>query len=170
MGWDSSAARFLLVVFSGLGTLGLILGGRLADSIGRKTTTVIALVLGGVGGVGFYTLESGWQLAPAIFLASLGASMLTPSLGAHRAELFPTDVRARASGWITNVAIGGAVLGFGIGATITDSVGLPRTIVMLAFGLVISALLVLTLPETRGIDLVQDQAVPSDTTRQTPRL
>ena len=170
LGWDSSAARFLLVVFSGLGTLGLILGGRLADSIGRKTTTVIALVLGGVGGVGFYTLESGWQLAPAIFLASLGASMLTPSLGAHRAELFPTDVRARASGWITNVAIGGAVLGFGIGATITDSVGLPRTIVMLAFGLVISALLVLTLPETRGIDLVQDQAVPSDTTRQTPRL
>ena len=169
LGWDTGAARFLLIVFSGLGTLGLVIGGRLADSIGRKTTTIIALLVGGAGGVGFYTLESGWQLAPAILLASLGASMLTPSLAAHRAELFPTDVRARAGGWITNIAIVGAIVGFGIGAWITDSVGLPRTIVVLAFGLVVSAALVLTLPETRGIDLVHRPEAPSGTTTRTTR-
>ena len=169
LGWDTGAARFLLIVFSGLGTVGLVVGGRLADSIGRRTTTVISLLLGGVGGVGFYTLESGWHLAPAIFLASLGASMLTPSLAAHRAELFPTDVRARAAGWITNVAIGGAILGFAIGASITDSVGLSRTIVVLAGGLVLSALLILTLPETRGIDLVHGSGARADATTRSPQ-
>lgn len=169
LGWDTGAARFLLIVFSGFGSIGLLVGGRLADSIGRRTTTVIALLIGGVGGVGFYTLESGWHLAPAIFLASLGASMLTPSLAAHRAELFPTDVRARAAGWITNLAIGGAMLGFAIGASITDTVGLSRTIVVLAGGLLLSALLILTLPETKGIDLVHGEEVPADATRQTPR-
>lgn len=169
LGWDTGAARFLLIVFSGLGTLGLVIGGRLADSIGRRTTTVLALLLGGAGGVGFYTLESGWHLAPSIFLASLGASMLTPSLAAHRAELFPTDVRARAAGWITNVAIGGAIVGFAIGAWVTDSIGLSRTIAFLAAGLVVSALLILTLPETRGIDLVHGQAVRADATTRTRR-
>lgn len=167
LGWDTGAARFLLIVFSGLGTLGLVIGGRMADSIGRRATTVIALLLGGAGGVGFYTLESGWQLAPAILLASLGASMLTPSLAAHRAELFPTDIRARAAGWITNVAIGGAILGFGIGAWITDTVGLPQTISILGIGLAVSALLILTLPETRGIDLVHAPADRSGATTRT---
>lgn len=167
LGWDTGAARFLLIVFSGLGTVGLIVGGRMSDSVGRRTTTVIALLIGGAGGVGFYTLESGWQLAPAIFLATLGASMLTPSLAAHRAELFPTDVRARAAGWITNIAIVGAIVGFGIGAWITDTVGLPRTISFLALGLLVSALLILTLPETRGIDLIHAPAARADATTET---
>lgn len=170
LGWDSGASRFMLLVFSGLGTFGLLLGGRLSDSIGRRPTTVAALVMGGLGGIGFYTLESGWHLAPSILLASLGASMLTPSLGAHRAELFPTDVRARAAGWITNLAIAGAMVGFAVGAGITDTIGLSRTIVVLAAGLGVSALLVLTLPETRGIDLLRGEAVPpgATTRSQTP--
>ena len=40
--WDTGAARFLLIFFSGIGAFGLLVGGRLADSIGRKPTTAAA--------------------------------------------------------------------------------------------------------------------------------
>jgi MFS family permease len=153
--WETAPARFLLMVFSGLGTAGVLIGGRLADQIGRKQTTIAAILTGAIGGVAFYTQDSGWILAPAIFLATMGLGMLTPAIGAHRSELFPTRVRATAAGWITNVAIGGSVAGFTIGGLFVDRLGLPTTITALAGGLLIAALLVTGLPETRGMDLVR---------------
>lgn len=155
--WDASPARFLLIVFSGLGALGLLFGGRMADSVGRRQTTAVALVLGAVGGIGFYTLGSGWLLAPSILLASFGASMLVPAFAAHRSELFPTRVRATAAGWITNAAIAGSIVGFSAGAVVVDRIGLSRTISFLALGLLVAAILVSRLPETRGMDLVRAQ-------------
>ncbi|HEX9853881.1 MAG TPA: MFS transporter [Acidimicrobiia bacterium] len=156
--WGTGAARFLLIVFSGVGSVGLLVGGRLADSMGRRPTSVIALGLGLAGGIGFYTLDSGWLLAPAIFLATFGATMLTPSFAAHRSELFPTRVRGASAGWISNVAIIGAIGGFAVGASIVDRIGLSWTISLLGFGLVLSMGLVLKLPETRGMDLVRSRA------------
>lgn len=155
LAWETGAARFLLIVFSGLGAVGLLVGGRLADRVGRRPTTVAALVIGLVGGVGFYTLDSGWFLAASIFLATLGATMLTPSFGAHRSELFPTRVRATANAWITNAAIVGSIAGFATGAVLIDRVGLGPTVATLGAGLVISIVLVLRLPETRGMELAR---------------
>lgn len=157
LAWDAGPARFLLIVFSGLGALGLLFGGRMADSLGRRQTTVVALVLGGIGGIGFYTLGSGWLLAPSILIASFGAAMLVPAFAAHRSELFPTRVRATAAGWITNAAIAGSITGFAIGAIVVDSIGLPKTISLLALGLFVAVFLVSRLPETRGIDLVREK-------------
>ncbi len=156
LGWDAAPARFLLIVFSGLGALGLLVGGRMADAIGRRHTTVLALMLGLIGGVGFYTLDSGWLLAPAIFLATAGLSMLTPAFAAQRSELFPTRVRAMTAGWITNVAIVGSISGFVVGALVVDRAGLSTTIAILGSGLLVSMYLVLRLPETRGMDLVRE--------------
>lgn len=153
--WETGPARFLLMVFSGLGAIGVIVGGRMADAVGRKRTTIVAMMLGLVGGVGFYTLNSGWALAPAIFVATLGLGMITPSIAAHRSELFPTRVRATAAGWITNIAIGGSIAGFVVGAFVVDRIGLSATITALAAGLVIAMILVTRLPETRGMDLVR---------------
>lgn len=164
LSWDAGPARFLLIVFSGLGAFGLLFGGRMADSVGRRQTTAFALVLGALGGIGFYTLASGWLLAPSILLASFGASMLVPAFAAHRSELFPTRVRATAAGWITNAAIAGSIVGFSVGAIVVDRIGLSRTISMLAVGLLLAAYLVSRLPETRGMDLVRAKARPSATT------
>lgn len=155
LAWDAGPARFLLIVFSGLGAFGLLFGGRLADSVGRRQTTAVALLLGAIGGIGFYTLGSGWLLAPSIFIASFGASMLVPAFAAHRSELFPTRVRATAAGWITNAAIAGSIAGFAAGAIVVDRIGLSSTIALLASGLLIAAVLVARLPETRGMDLVR---------------
>ena len=162
--WDTAPARFLLMVFSGLGTAGVLIGGRMADLIGRKRTTITAMVAGLVGGVAFYTQDSGWVLAPAIFVATMGLSMLTPALAAHRSELFPTRVRATAAGWITNLAIGGSIAGFVIGAFIVDEVGLSTTITALGAGLIVAMLLVTRLPETRGMDLLRTKGARSGAT------
>ncbi len=155
LAWDASAARFLLIVASGLGALGLLIGGRMADTSGRRPTALVALVLGLVGGVGFYLLNSGWFLAASIFIATLGATMLTPALGAMRAELFPTRVRATSAAWVTNVAILGSITGFLVGGVMIDRIGLPKTVAALGAGLLIAMALVLMLPETKGMDLVR---------------
>ena len=155
LSWETAPARFLLIVFSGIGSAGLIIGGRLADTIGRRRTSVAAMILGVAGGIAFYTQSSGWVLAPAILIASLGATMLTPAFAAHRSELFPTRVRASAAGWVTNVAILGSISGFSIGALLVDDIGLSATISFLGLGVVIAMFLVLRLPETRGMDLVR---------------
>jgi MFS family permease len=170
LSWKSGAARFLLIVFSGIGAVGLLVGGKMADRVGRKPTTITALVIGLVGGVGFYLLDSGWFLAASIFLATLGATMLTPSFGAQRAELFPTRVRATASAWVTNVAIVGSIAGFATGGILIDRIGLPATVSTLGIGVVISIFLVLRLPETQGMDLVRRRAAPNGANRQTRQV
>lgn len=158
--WSTSSATLLLVVFSGAGTIGLLIGGRAADVVGRRPTSVVAMVLGVVGGVAFYFVSTGPLLAAAVFLGTLGATMLTPAVAAHRAELFPTRIRATAAGMITNVAIVGSMTGFVIGALVVDSIGLPRTISFLGIGLAASIWMVLQLPETRGRDLVSFASEP----------
>lgn len=157
LAWEASAARFLLIVASGFGASGLLIGGRLADRAGRRPTALVALALGLVGGVAFYLVDSGWFLAAAIFVATMGATMLTPALGALRAELFPTRVRATSAAWVTNVAIVGSISGFLIGGLLIDRVGLPATIGSLGAGLLISMVLILRLPETKGMDVVRSR-------------
>lgn len=155
--WQAGAARFLLIVASGLGTLGLLVGGRAADRAGRRPTAVVAMIVGVAGGLGFYLLDSGWTLAVSVFLATFGATMLTPALGAMRAELFPTKVRATAAAWVTNVAIVGSILGFLVGGVLIDRIGLPATIAVLSVGVIGAIALTLRLPETRGMDIVRSR-------------
>ena len=164
LAWEASAARFLLIAASGLGALGLLIGGRMADRSGRRPTALVALVLGLVGGVGFYLLNSGWFLAASIFVATMGATMLTPALGAMRAELFPTRVRATSAAWVTNVAILGSISGFLVGGILIDRIGLPKTVASLGAGLLISMALILTRPETKGMDLVRARRSGTRTT------
>lgn len=164
--WGAGAARFLLIVSSGIGASGLIIGGRMADRVGRKPTTIVALIIGVIGGAGFYLLDAGWFLAGSIFLATLGATMLAPSFGAQRSELFPTRVRATASGWITNVAIIGSIFGFATGAVLIDRIGLGATVTTLGAGVVIAIYLATRLPETKGMDLVRTKADRTSATQQ----
>lgn len=166
--WTTSSATLMLVVFSGLGTVGLLIGGRAADVVGRRPTTVVAIVLGVVGGVAFYFVSTGPLLAIAVFVGTLGATMLTPAVATHRTELFPTRIRATAAGMITNVAIIGSMTGFVLGALVVDSIGLPRTISFLGLGLIVSIWMVLQLPETRGRDLVAYGSEPLAVDRTTP--
>ncbi|GBE24485.1 putative sialic acid transporter [bacterium BMS3Bbin02] len=166
--WKTSAAQFLITIFSGAGLSGLFVGGRAADNLGRRPTTVVSLALGLVGGIAFYIVSSGWLLAPAIFVATFGVSMLSPAFAAHRSELFPTRVRASASGWLTNIAILGSIFGFIVGGVMIDSFGLSSTITLLGSGLIIAMFLAFSLPETRGLDLVRGAGQQRATQQTSP--
>ena len=78
-----------------------------------------------------------------------------------RAELFPTRLRATAGAWVTNAAIAGSIVGFGIGALLIDRIGLPSTIALLSIGVLVAAVLALPLPETKGRDLTRFAAATS---------
>jgi MFS family permease len=154
LGWSTSDARLLVMVAAGLGTLGLIAGGRLADTAGRRPTELIALLIGLVGGVMFYNSSTAWVLGPGAFLAVFGASAFTPAIMAHRSELFPTPLRATAGAWINNAAIIGSISAFMIGGFAIDQWGLSATVTTFGIGVIVAGFLLLPLPETRGRDLV----------------
>lgn len=162
--WTSRSATMLLVVASGVGTVGLLVGGRLADTSGRRQVAGLGIIIGLIGGVGVYFVDTPVLLGVTIFLGTLGATMLTPAFAAHRSELFPTRVRASAAGLITNAGIVGSILGFVIGALVVDSIGLSRTVAFLGIGLLLAVWLVFQLPETKGRVLVErgGEAHPAD--------
>ncbi|MDH3470585.1 MAG: MFS transporter [Acidimicrobiia bacterium] len=160
LAWTTASARNLLIVFSGLGTLGLLAGGRLADNLGRRPAELVALALGLAGGLGFYFFDSGWLIGPSLFVGTFGATALTPAFAAQRSELFPTRLRATAGAWITNAAIIGSIFGFAVGGVLIDRIGLSSTVAVLGIGIVVAAFLVGPLPETRGRDLTSQVISP----------
>lgn len=161
LAWTTTSARNLLIVFSGLGTLGLVVGGRIADAVGRRPAELLALALGLVGGLGFYFFDSGWLIGPSLFVGTFGATALTPAFAAQRSELFPTRLRATAGAWVTNAAIVGSIFGFVVGGLLIDRIGLSSTMAVLGVGILIAAGLVGPLPETKGRDLTRPVTVPS---------
>lgn len=160
LGWTAGGASLLLAVSAGPGVLlGVLVGGRLADTLGRRPTEAIAIAIGVSGGVAFYLLDIGWIIGLGLFVSNVGAFAFAPAFVAHRAELFPTGVRATAGAWIVNASILGGIAGFAAGRFVVDAWGIPATIVALGAVLVASSALILPLPETRGVTL-EDGAAP----------
>ncbi len=156
LGWSASAASIMLAATSAPAViLGLLGGGRAADLIGRKPAEVVSLFVGVAGGIAFYFFEIGWVMAVGIFFSMLGAAAFGPAFTSHRAELFPTDVRATAGAWLSNAGIFGGLAGFGAGRFVVDAWGVPITMAALGAVVLASAALISLLPETRGAVLTQ---------------
>ncbi len=151
LAWSAGSASLLLATTSAPGViLGVLIGGRLADTIGRRPTEVIALVVGVSGGYLFYLVDGGWVMATGIAASNLGAFAFAPAFAAHRAELFPTELRATAVAWIVNASIVGGIFGFAAGRFVVAEWGISLTVVALGALVLAATLLVLPLPETRG--------------------
>jgi len=170
LGWSANAGSLMLAITSAPGViLGLLAGGRLADLIGRRPTEVVAAFVGVGGGLIFYFSTTPWLMGVGIFISMIGSFAFGPAFGAHRAELFPTRIRATAGAWMVNASILGALLGFAAGRFVVDAWGISRTIAFLGGILLAATSLVALVPETRGIDLTRDdEEAPTDWTSSTP--
>ncbi|MFZ0492331.1 MAG: MFS transporter [Acidimicrobiia bacterium] len=153
LGLSTIVAVLILAIGGTVGGIGFFAGGRLADTWGRRPTTAMALLSAGVGGIGLYRLESPGLLVLAAALSGFGAFAIVPSLGALRNEVFPTSIRATAAMWLNSAGVMGAVFGLALGKYLIGNFGLSTTVTLLSIGMAVAALLMMLVPETKGLHL-----------------
>lgn len=153
LGFSAAATAAMVVAAAPAGLLGLLMGRWAADTIGRRGTGAMAMVLMAIAGIVTYSGS-----APAAVGGYLGAvaagSMFAPPTGAMAAELFPTSVRATVAGWSVAFGVLGAVvglMGFGAMADAYAEFG-GAALVLFAPAGAVAALFVL-LPETKDREL-----------------
>ncbi len=153
LGYTTAAAVAISLVGGTLGGIGFFIGGRLADVIGRRVTTVLSLVLVLGGGVMLYYVEYLPLIVLAIVASTFGSFAFVPASASHRAELFPTEFRTSGGTAGAYLAMVGSAAGLGFGAVTIDRIGLSATVLILGLGVVGAIGLTLLLPETMGQEL-----------------
>ncbi len=140
--------------------IGLVIGGHLADTRGRRRIGAVGVVGGTLLTLGIYFAE-GWAMWAWSLVAGIVGALAIPVLAVYGPELFPTSLRGRANGIITLFNVIGSVLGLLIGGVLADHLGLSRGLAVLAVGPLILGVLFVTLyPETARLDL--DELNPED--------
>jgi MFS family permease len=134
--------------------IGIVVGGRLADTRGRKAVGAAAAV----GGT-LVILLSFTVTGPAMWVAAcLGGILmapLDPIVKVYGPELFPTSLRARATSILGATAMGGSVVGLLCAGVLRDALGsFGRAMALLALApLATAVLVVLRFPETAKREL-----------------
>jgi predicted MFS family arabinose efflux permease len=153
VGLTTGNAVLILLLGGTLGGVGFFVGGHLADAWGRRRTTVLSLLLALGGGILLYWTTEVVLIVVAVMVSSFGTYAFVPAGGSHRAELFPTGLRASATTASSNFGLAGSALGLILGIFTIDRIGVTGTVTLLGIGLAMAAGLTMLLPETRGQDL-----------------
>lgn len=135
-------------------SIGIVVGGRLADTRGKR-------LIGGIGlGVGaaltaaqFVTTSVGlvWTVAT---IGSIFGGLAVPALAVYGPELFPTSLRTKANVVMTILGVLGSILGLGIVSYLSDRWSLGPAIAVLAIApLLATFLLIPRYPETAHKEL-----------------
>ena len=151
-----SATRIsLLEQLSGtIGGLGTLIGGRLADTWGRRPVAAIGIALGVTVTILHYTSSGiglwAWNTVGSVISYGVG-----PALAVYGAELFPTSLRARAGGALTVLAAAGGVVGLVAAGALSSAFGTiaPALALLAAAPLVVVILILVAYPETAGVTL-----------------
>ncbi len=143
-------------------SLGLILGGRVADSSGRRRLIALTLPLGTAAIVAAFAV-GGPPLWAFSLIGGILSSAAYPALAVYRTELFPTGNRSRAAGLVTAAALVGGIGGLLATGWLLDA-GWSYGRVMALLGLcqlVVTAIVVAAYPETAHLEL--EALNPEDT-------
>ena len=129
--------------------IGLLAGGAIADRVGRRVVLGIALPVSAVLITGAYTF-GGAPLWLLTFAGATVAAIGVPAYAVYRTELFPTDGRGRAGGWLITFALLGGTAGLLIAGQLLDAGwSYARTMAVLAVAQGVAALVAVTrYPET----------------------
>ncbi|MFM7507974.1 MAG: MFS transporter [Actinomycetota bacterium] len=153
-GYSGLTITLLILATSVPGAIGVMAGGRLADTRSRRWTIVVGLLATATFGSVFYSLSGAAMWASALFASVLGAITIAP-LGVLGAELFPTSRRGGARGALSVVGVSGSVIGLLSAGKLTDTLGFGPAFALLAIGPLIAAALAFAVPETSGRTLEQ---------------
>lgn len=151
-----SAARISLftVLTNTPGAIGIVVGGRLADTRGRRIVGAVG-VAGGVAFTVGMVLSGGWPMWALSVLGAIVGAATVPALGVYGPELFPTSLRGRANGIIAILGVAGSVVGLLVVGYLSDRWGgLGPALAVVSVGPALMAVLVLVAyPETAHREL-----------------
>lgn len=137
------------------------IGGRIAESAGRRPVAIWGLLVTAVTSAMFFGL-GGPVLWFSLAIATASGSLAGPSLSAFGTELFPTEVRGTAGAGLTLAAVVGSAVGLlaaGYLAEPLGSIGKAAALTCVA-PFVVGLFLIRLLPEARGMLL--DDVSPSE--------
>lgn len=151
-----SAARISLFTLATNtpGAIGIVVGGRLADTRGRRLVGAVG-VTGGVALTVAMVLSGGWPMWALSVLGAVVGAATVPALGVYGPELFPTSLRGRANGVIAILGVTGSVIGLLVAGYLSERWdGLGPALAVLSVGPALMAVLVLVAyPETAHREL-----------------
>ncbi len=134
--------------------IGLIVGGRIADTSGRRRLIAFALPVSTIAIVGAF-MVSGVSLWILSLVGGVIASAAYPALAVYRVELFPTGNRSRAAGLVTAASLIGGVIGLiSMGALLDADWSFGAVLALLGTSqFIVTVLVVKAYPETAHQEL-----------------
>jgi MFS family permease len=148
-GYSGAGIALFTIATATPASVGLVLGGRLADTRGRRRLLGTALPASTALLICSFFLSGGWMWTAAFFGGLLGG-VAYPAFAVYRTELFPTARRGQVGGFVAATGLVGGSVGL-----ITAGVLLDRgwsygsVMAMLGTGQLVAATIVLlTFPET----------------------
>jgi len=148
-GYSIATAGLIAALYGAGAMLASIMGGYLADHIGRRATMLAALALGGLGIIALGFAHDLRVLAPAVFAVALVGEAYRPAMLAAVSDLVPAQDRVRAFGvlyWVINIGFSvGAFLGGALASVSFFLLFLGDGLTSVLFALVIAR----AVPETR---------------------
>jgi MFS family permease len=173
-GFSASRISLFTLLTNTPGGLGIVIGGRLADTRGRRVVGAVGVV-GGVACTVAMVLSSGWPMWALSAMGAVIGAMVVPALGVYGPELFPTSLRGKANGAITILGVTGSVTGLFVAGYLAERWdGLGPALTVLAIGPLAMAVLVLVAyPETVHRELEElnpEDALPAPATPLGARL
>ena len=151
-GMSATLIAVLLIVTSTPGALGIVVGGRWADTRGRRAAIVPGLIGVGIFNAIFFSVSGAPMWVASLFGSVIGA-LCIPAMAVIGSELFPTSRRGAVRGALSAVGVGGSVLGLVLAGRLVDAHGYGWTFTVLAVAPVTAGFLALLLPESRGKEL-----------------
>ena len=152
--YSASLIALFTVVTSSPASLGLIVGGRLADEKGRRLLGATMVPLGALFMATSFMTSGATMWASAI-AGGVAFGMSYPAMAVYRGELFPTSVRSLAGGIIMTSALVGGSLGLiGGGFVLDNDVSYGKVMMWLVLGPAIASFIVwFRYPETAHLSL-----------------
>jgi MFS family permease len=153
-GYSAALVAIFTVATSSPASLGLILGGRIADERGRRILGTILVPIGAFLLALSFSVSGPLMWIVAIF-GGFAFGLSYPALAVYRGELFPTSVRGLAGGIImTSALVGGSFGLIGAGRVLDTGVSYGTVMMTLVIGPLIASIVVwFRYPETAHLEL-----------------